>query len=70
MKIDLSGKTALVTGSTSSPDLPVLNAFQSTFAGDSDAFVLKLDPNGDITALCPSLTHSGSCQRAPECTHA
>jgi len=45
--IDSAGNI-LVTGTTSSPNLPVLNAYQSTLGGGSNAFVLKLDPTGKI----------------------
>jgi len=45
--VDPSGNV-LVTGTTFSSDLPMLNAFQSTLAGEADAFVLKLDPNGKM----------------------
>jgi uncharacterized protein (TIGR03437 family) len=45
--IDSAGEI-LVAGTTSSPNLPVLNAYQSTLAGESDVFVLKLDPTGKI----------------------
>jgi cysteine-rich repeat protein len=43
--VDGSG-SAYVTGSTFSPDFPVLNAVQGSFAGDADAFVAKLSPEG------------------------
>ena len=45
--IDSAGNI-LVAGTTSSPNLPVLNAYQSTLGGGSDVFVLKLDPTGKI----------------------
>ena len=38
----------LVTGTTTSPDLPVVNAYQNTLGGQSDAYVLKFDPTGKI----------------------
>ena len=37
---------AYIIGSTLSPNLPVVNAFQSTLNGSSDAFVAKLNPTG------------------------
>lgn len=40
---------AYVTGSTRSPDFPVVNPLQSTLGGSDDAFVFKLNPSG--TAL-------------------
>ena len=43
--VDAAGNV-LVTGWTRSRDFPVLNAAQSTNAGDWDAFVAKLDPTG------------------------
>ena len=45
--IDSNGNV-LVAGTTYSPDLPVLNAYQSTFGGQTDAFILKIDPTGKI----------------------
>ena len=44
--IDASGH-AYVSGHTSSADFPVASALQPLFAGDWDAFVLKLTPTGD-----------------------
>ncbi len=50
--VDPSGN-AYITGSTQSDDFPMQNAMQDTYRGDdmvhSDAFVVKLNPNG--TAL-------------------
>src|SRR6202030_1283844 len=49
--VDSSGN-AYVTGSTTSPDFPVKNAFQSSYAGSfdftSNAFVTKFDPVGRL----------------------
>lgn len=46
LAIDLAGNV-VVTGSTASTNLAVLNALQPTYGGgDFDAFVLKLDGNG------------------------
>ena len=45
--IDSAGNI-LVAGNTASPDLPVLNAYQSTLPGNSTAFLLKLSPAGKI----------------------
>jgi len=40
---------AYITGSTYSPDFPTTSgAFQRRFAGDNDAFVVKIDPNGSV----------------------
>lgn len=36
-----------VTGSTESSDFPVHNAIQSTFGGDSDAFIAGINAGGD-----------------------
>jgi uncharacterized repeat protein (TIGR01451 family) len=44
-----------VTGETSSPNFPVLNAFQGTLGGGKDAFVAQLDPGQQGVA---SLVHS------------
>ena len=44
--LDNSGN-AYVTGSTTSTDFPAVNAFQPRLAGGKDAFVFKLNPNGN-----------------------
>jgi uncharacterized repeat protein (TIGR01451 family) len=41
------GGAAYVTGTTASPDFPTSNARQSALAGQSDAYVVKLDPAGN-----------------------
>ena len=41
-----SAGNAYVTGSTSSSDFPVLNAYQSTLAGSQDAFLVKFPADG------------------------
>jgi len=43
--VDGVGNT-FVTGITNSPDFPIVSAPQSTLAGNSDAFVTKLNPAG------------------------
>ena len=43
--VDASG-AAYIAGSTASWDFPALNAFQGSNRGQSDTFVVKLDPNG------------------------
>ncbi|MFW9888582.1 MAG: SBBP repeat-containing protein [Candidatus Thorarchaeota archaeon] len=43
--VDSSGN-AYVTGYTSSPDFPIVNAYNSTYAGEWDCFVFKLSANG------------------------
>jgi len=55
--VDAAGN-AYVTGSTSSQDFPVKNAYQSTNAGILDAFVAKFTPSG--TALIYSTYLGGS----------
>ncbi|HYO50638.1 MAG TPA: SBBP repeat-containing protein, partial [Chloroflexia bacterium] len=55
---------AYITGQTSSPDFPVLNAFQPTLGGfGNDAFVTKLNPTGSAlvysTYLGGSATDNG-----------
>ena len=47
--VDPSGN-AYVTGWTYSADLPMVNAYQSTFGGSSDVFVAKFDPSQAIGA--------------------
>ncbi len=44
---DSAGNT-YVSGETFSPDFPVLNAWQPVFAGDEDAYLLKLSPTGTL----------------------
>jgi hypothetical protein len=41
-----TGGNAYVTGTTTSNNFPVVNAFQTTTRGGSEAFVAKLDPDG------------------------
>ena len=46
--VDSAG-SAYITGSTYSPDFPTTaGAFQRAFAGDNDAFVVKVNPNGSV----------------------
>ncbi|MGZ3493828.1 MAG: DUF7948 domain-containing protein, partial [Syntrophales bacterium] len=45
--VDSSGN-AYITGSTESTNFPTFNAFQSSNAGDGDAFVTKLDSSGAL----------------------
>jgi len=40
---------AYISGETFSPDFPILNAWQPTFAGYEEAFLLKLDANGQLS---------------------
>ncbi|MFK8105451.1 MAG: SBBP repeat-containing protein, partial [Saprospiraceae bacterium] len=46
--IDPSGNV-YVTGITASADFPTVNAFQTTLGGSIDAFLVKLDNDGNIT---------------------
>jgi hypothetical protein len=55
--VDAAGN-AYVTGATGSPDFPVLNALQPTYAGGWDGFVTKLNPTG--SALIYSTYLGGS----------
>src|SRR5262249_29874209 len=53
----------IVGGQTSSTDLPVVNAYQTTNGGALDAFTVKFDPNGALVAasyLGGSLSDFGS----------
>ncbi|MCX6564191.1 MAG: SBBP repeat-containing protein [Candidatus Aminicenantes bacterium] len=43
--VDSAG-SAYVTGETSSPDFPVLNAYDPYWSGSSDVFVVKFTPDG------------------------
>jgi len=45
IKVDPSG-SAYITGVTDSLNFPLMDALQDSRAGDTDAFVLKLSPNG------------------------
>lgn len=45
--VDRAGN-AYVTGATRSDDFPAVSPLQATFGGESDAFVIKLDPAGKI----------------------
>ncbi|MFN3763810.1 MAG: SBBP repeat-containing protein, partial [Anaerolineae bacterium] len=45
--VDMFGN-AYVAGETFSPNFPTLNAWQPNFAGYEDAYVLKLDPQGQL----------------------
>ncbi|MCZ6675864.1 MAG: SBBP repeat-containing protein [Candidatus Poribacteria bacterium] len=49
-----------ITGPTSSTDLPLQNAFQSTPGGNGDAFVTKFDSSGQLTASTYSTYLGGS----------
>src|SRR5207249_1359241 len=51
--VDSEGN-AYVIGSTNSPNLPVVNAFQSTNKG-GDAFVIKLNASGNALIYCTYL---------------
>ena len=44
----MKGRTAVVTGSTASTNLPVRNAAQSTYGGAGDMFVARFAPGGQI----------------------
>ena len=46
--VDSSGN-AYITGYTLSTDFPKLNAYQSTYGGNEDAFVTKLGPTGSLS---------------------
>jgi streptogramin lyase len=43
--LDATGTYPILTGTTSSTNFPVRNAFQRTYAGSYDAFVTKVNPN-------------------------
>ena len=47
MDVETDG-TAYVVGNTNSIDFPTINATQGALAGDRDAFVVKLPPNGAV----------------------
>ncbi len=54
------GKNAYITGSTSSPDLPLANAFQSTNQGSLNGMVAALDSTGSSLVLSSYLGGNGS----------
>jgi hypothetical protein len=56
MAVDSAGD-AYVTGTTSSPDFPTVNAYQSTLSGIEDAYVTEVNPTG--TALVNSTYFGG-----------
>ncbi len=56
--VDGSGN-AYITGQTSSPDFPAVNAMQSHIAGQDDAFILKLNTNGNTIGYSTYLGGSG-----------
>jgi hypothetical protein len=45
--VDLAGNAA-IAGTTNSDDFPVRNSAQLRLAGDRDAFVARIDPNGQL----------------------
>jgi hypothetical protein len=57
--VDEEGQ-AYVTGSTTSADLPALNAFDSTLGGTQDAFVAKLTAEGTAVVYATYLGGSAS----------
>jgi hypothetical protein len=57
--VDSNG-SAWVVGYTYSTDLPVLNALQSFPAGDSDAFLVQLSPNGGSSPMTTYVGGSGA----------
>lgn len=58
MAVDADGH-AYVTGTTSSPDFPVVNAVQPRLGGSLDAFVVKLDTTGSALLYSTYLGGSG-----------
>jgi len=51
---------AYLTGTTSSPNFPVVNAFQSTLKGSNNAFVAKVNPTGTGIVYSTFLGGSGT----------
>jgi uncharacterized repeat protein (TIGR01451 family) len=56
--VDVAGNT-YITGETASADFPIVNGFQPTNAGSSDAFVAQLDPTGTALLYATYLGGSG-----------
>ena len=63
--VDASG-SVYVTGSTMSPDFPVVSASQATFGGIQDAFVLKLSAGGASLVYSTFLGGSAGGTGSPE----
>lgn len=63
--VDTSG-SAYLTGSTTSSDFPLVNAFQPVKGGGQDAFVVKLGPSGSSIAYSTYLGGSGGTVGSPE----
>jgi hypothetical protein len=57
--VDATG-SAYVTGSTMSPNFPTLNPSQSSLLGERNAFVLKLNPAGDMLLFSTYLGGNGA----------
>lgn len=58
LAVDTAGRSYL-TGFTSSPDFPTVDAFQEEKAGGLDAFVVSLSPGGDKVLYATFLGGSG-----------
>lgn len=56
--VDAAGNT-YIAGSTDSTDFPVANAAQSTLAGETDAFITKISPDGQTILYSTYLGGSG-----------
>jgi hypothetical protein len=67
--VDASG-SAVLTGSTYSPDFPVANAVQANLAGGQDAFVTRLSADGKSLIFSTYLGGSGGMLGATETGHA
>jgi len=59
--VDTAGN-AYLTGNTSSPDFPTLNAAQPTFGGGLDAFITKLNPTGSALVFSTFLGGSSGVE--------
>ncbi len=55
-----SANEVYVTGSTSSPDFPVVNAYQSSYPGSFNAFITKLSGDGSSLLYSTYLGGNGS----------
>jgi hypothetical protein len=56
--IDIKDGYAYVTGYTRSADFPIINAYQDTYLGYTDAFVAKLDVDGQSLSFSTYLSGS------------
>ncbi len=62
--VDPASGDVLLTGETSSPNFPTVNPFQSTYRGNTDAFVTRLRADGTALVYSTYLGGSGDEDRS------